>query len=45
MQVITTPFSATQIQGGVLKQYLIDEDYTAPLKVEIALNVYSILLI
>ena len=42
-KVITAPFSAAEIQGEVLKQYLIDEDYTAPLKVEIALNVYTIL--
>ena len=32
-KIITSPFSATEIQGGILKEYLIDEDYLAPQKV------------
>ena len=35
-KIITGPFSATEIQGGVLKEYLIDEDYLAPQKVNFA---------
>ena len=32
-QVITAPFSVADIQGGIWKQYLIEEDYLAPNKV------------
>ena len=32
-KIITGPFSTTEIQGGVLKEFLIDEDYLAPQKV------------
>ena len=32
-KIITSPFSATEIQGGILKEYLTDEDYLAPQKV------------
>ena len=35
-KIITGPFSATEIQGGILKEYLIDEDYLAPQKVNFA---------
>ena len=42
-KVITAPFTATEIQGGVLKQYLIDDDYTAPLKVWFVFNMYHII--
>ena len=38
-KVITAPFTATEIQGGILKQYLIDDDYTAPLKVWFIFNI------
>ena len=40
-KIITGPFSATEIQGGVLKEYLIDEDYLAPQKVNFANHHYS----
>ena len=43
VRLLPPPFLQQRFRGGVLKQYLIDEDYTAPLKVEIALNVYTIL--
>ena len=33
LKIITGPFSATEIQGGILKEYLIDDDYLAPQKV------------
>ena len=32
-QTITTPFSVADIQGGVLKEHLIEEDYLTPKKV------------
>ena len=32
-KIITSPFSATEIQGGILKEHLTDEDYLAPHKV------------
>ena len=35
-KIITGPFSATEIQGGILKEHLIDEDYLAPQKVNFA---------
>ena len=35
-KIITSPFSATAIQGGILKEHLIDEDYLAPQKVNFA---------
>ena len=31
--VINKPFTVAEIQGGVLKTHLIDEDYLAPHKV------------
>ena len=31
--VITQPFTVAKIQGGILKNHLIDEDYLAPHKV------------
>ena len=34
-KVIGAPFSVAEIQGGILKQHLIDEDYTAPLMVNL----------
>ena len=40
-KIITGPFSATEIQGGVLKEYLIDEDYLAPQKINFANHHYS----
>ena len=33
--IISQPFTATEIQGGILKEYLQDEDYLAPYKVNI----------
>ena len=33
--IISQPFTATEIQGGILKDYLQDEDYLAPHKVNI----------
>ena len=33
--IISQPFTATEIQGGILKEYLQDEDYLAPYKVTI----------
>ena len=35
-KIITSPFSATEIQGGILKEHLIDEDCLAPQKVNFA---------
>ena len=35
-KIITGPFSATEIKGGILKEHLIDEDYLAPQKVNFA---------
>ena len=35
-KIITGPFSTTEIQGGILKEHLIDEDYLAPQKVNFA---------
>ena len=32
-KVITAPFTAAEIQGGILKEHLIKEDYLAPHKV------------
>ena len=32
-KTITEPFSTAQIQGGMLKEHLIEEDYLAPQKV------------
>ena len=32
-KTITEPFSAAQIQGRILKEHLIEEDYLAPQKV------------
>ena len=32
-KTITEPFSAAQIQGGILKEHLIEEDYLTPPKV------------
>ena len=34
-KVIMEPFTVTQIQGGILKEYLIEEDYLAPQKVKL----------
>ena len=34
--VITQPFLVTKIQGGILKKYLIKEDYLAPHKLSIS---------
>ena len=34
-KMITEPFSVTEIQGGILKEYLIEEDYLVPHKVSI----------
>ena len=34
-KIIMEPFTATQIQGGILKEYLIEEDYLAPQKVKL----------
>ena len=33
--IISQPFTATEIQGGILKEYLQDENYLAPYKVNI----------
>ena len=30
---IKEPFTATEIQGGILKEYLIEDDYIAPYQV------------
>ena len=30
---IKEPFTATKIQGGILKEYLIEDDYIAPYQV------------
>ena len=35
--IISQPFTATEIQGGILKEYLQDEDYLAPYKVNIGI--------
>ena len=32
-KVINAPFSVADIQGGILKEHLSEEDYAAPLKV------------
>ena len=40
-KIITGSFSATEIQGGILKEYLIDDDYLAPQKVNFADHHYS----
>ena len=40
-KIITGPFSTTKIQGGILKEYLIDDDYLAPQKVTFADHHYS----
>ena len=32
-KVIAEPFTVAEIQGGILKKYLIEEDYLAPHKV------------
>ena len=40
-KTITEPFSAAQIQGGILKEHLIEEDYLAPQKVIIISIFYS----
>ena len=40
-KIITGPFSATEIQGGILKEYLIDDDCLAPQKVNFADHHYS----
>ena len=32
--IITEPFTVAQIQRGILKDYLTDEDYLAPHKVK-----------
>ena len=40
-KTITEPFSAPQVQGGILKEHLIEEDYLAPQKVIVILNFYS----
>ena len=34
-KVIDAPFSVAEIQGGILKQHLIDEDYAVPLLVSL----------
>ena len=34
-KIITEPFSVAEIQGGILKEHLTDEDYLAPHKVNI----------
>ena len=35
--IISQPFTATEIQGGILKEYLQDGDYLAPYKVTIGI--------
>ena len=35
--IISQPFTATEIQGGILKEYLQEEDYLAPYKVNIGM--------
>ena len=40
-EIITGPFSATEIQGGILREYLIDDDYLASQKVNFADHHYS----
>ena len=32
-KVITEPFTVAEIQGGILKRHLTEEDYVAPYKV------------
>ena len=34
-KIIDAPFTVAEIQGGILKQHLTDEDYTAPLLVSL----------
>ena len=43
-KIITGPFSATEIQGGILKEYLIDEDYLAPQKVNFTNHLHFFML-
>ena len=43
-KIITGPFSGTEIQGGVLKEYLIDEDYLVPQKVNFTNHCHSLLI-
>ena len=40
-KIITEPFSVAEIQGGILKEYLTDEDYLAPHKVNISFSFAS----
>ena len=38
-KIITEPFTAIQIQGGILKKYLIEDYYLAPQKVKLNLQI------
>ena len=38
---IMEPFSVAEIQGGILKEYLTNEDYLAPHKVNISFSFVS----
>ena len=40
-KIITEPFIVAEIQGGILKEYLTDEDYLAPHKVNISFSLAS----
>ena len=40
-KIITEPFSVAEIQGGILKEYLTDEDYLTPHKVNISFSFAS----
>ena len=40
-KTITEPFSVSEIQGGILKEYLIEEDYLVPHKVSILIPFVS----
>ena len=40
-KIITEPFSVAEIQGGILKEYLTNEDYLAPHKVDISFSFAS----
>ena len=41
VKIITEPFSMAEIQGGILKVYLTDEDCLAPHKVNISFSFVS----
>ena len=40
-KTIMEPFSVAKIQGGILKEYLIEEDYLVPHKVSILISFVS----